>query len=147
MITGSTISGLVYGSGICYPKSMNFFQGSPMVRIALLFLAVLVISCGGTRDLTPADRAKLTPGLVALLTEESVPDELYDVSVRPDGTKEYGIIVRAATPDELRAQGIKVQSALGDVITVRVSKEQLRVLLSLPSVRSLDQGNTNQPHK
>lgn len=118
-----------------------------MARFILLFLAVLVVSCGGTRELTPGDRAKLSPGLIALLTEESVPDELYDVTVRSDGTKEYGVIVRAASPDELRARGISVQSVLGDVLTVRVSKEQLRAMLSLPSVRSVDQGNRNQLHR
>ena len=117
-----------------------------MVRIPAILLLFFVASCCGSRELSSSERAKLTPGLLALLTEESAPDALYDVSMRADGTKEYGIIVRSTNPDELRAQGIAVQSAIGDVITVRVSKEQLRSLLSLPSVRSVDQGSKNQLH-
>jgi len=115
-----------------------------MVRVPAILLLFFVASCCGSRELNSSERAKLTPGLLALLTEESAPDELFDVSERADGTKEYGIIIRSTNPDELRAQGIKVQSAIGDVITARVSKEQLRSLLSLPSVRSVNQGNKNQ---
>lgn len=118
-----------------------------MVRIPAILLLFFVASCCGSRELSSSERAKLTPGLLALLTEESAPDELYDVSMRADGTKEYGIIIRSTNPDELRAQGIKAQSAIGDVVTARVSKEQLRSLLSLPSVRSVDQGSKNQLHK
>ena len=118
-----------------------------MVRIPAVLLLFVVASCCGSRELSSTERAKLTPGLIALLTEESAPDALYDVSVLADGTKEYGIIIRSTNPDELRAQGIKVQSVIGDVITARVSKAQLRSLLSLPAVRSVDEGNKNQLHK
>jgi hypothetical protein len=118
-----------------------------MVRIASIILLLFVASCCGSRELSSLERAKLTPGLLALLTEESAPDDLYDVSTGSDGTKEYGVIIRSTNPGELRAQGIKVQSVIGDVITARVSKEQLRSLLSLPSVRSVDQGSMNQLHK
>jgi hypothetical protein len=119
-----------------------------MVRIPVfLLLFVVVASCCGSRELSSAERAKLTPGLLALLTEETVPDELYDVTIRPDGTKEYGIIIRSTEPDDLRAQGIGVQSVIGDVITARVSREQLRSLLSIPSIRSVDQGSKNHLHR
>jgi len=118
-----------------------------MVRIPALVLLFFVASCCGSRELNSFESAKLTPGLLALLTEESAPDELYDFSMRADGTKEYGIIIRSTTPDELRARGVRVQSAIGDVITVRVSKEELRALLALPSVRPVDQGSKNQLHR
>ena len=118
-----------------------------MTRFPAILLLLFATSCCGSRELSSAERAKLTPGLLALLTEESVPDEFYDVNVRADGTKEYGVIIRSTNPDELRAQGIKVQSLFGDAITARVSKDQLRALLSLPSVRSLDEGSKNQLHR
>jgi len=118
-----------------------------MVRVPAIVLLFLVASCCGSHELSSSERAKLTPGLLALLTEESAPDELYDVSMRTDGTKEYGIIIRSATPEELRAHGVNVQSVIGDVVTARVSKAELRALLSLSSVRSVDQGNKNQLHR
>jgi hypothetical protein len=117
-----------------------------MYRTAAAVLLVLLVSCRGSRELSSVELSKLTPGLQALLTEERVPDELYDTSIAPDGTKEYGVIVRSGNADELRAAGIKVQSVIGDIITARVSKEQLRTLVALPSVKSIDQGNTNRPH-
>jgi hypothetical protein len=118
-----------------------------MLRYPAILLLVFATSCCGSRELSSAEKAKLTPGLQALLTEQSLPDELYDVTVGADGTKEYGVIIRSNSPDEIRAQGIKVQSAFGDVVTARVSKDQLRTLLSLPSVRSVDEGGKNQLHK
>jgi hypothetical protein len=115
-----------------------------LLRIPALMLLLFAVSCSGTHDLTSSEREKLTPALIALLTEESAPDELYDVTLRTDGTKEYGIIIRSTNPDELRAHGINVQSAIADVVTARVTKDQLRSLLALPSVRSVDQGSKNQ---
>ena len=117
-----------------------------MIRIPAFLLALAVLSCGSSRDLSPSERAKLSPGLLALLTEEQAPDELYDVTLRPDGVKEYGVIIRSAVPEELRAQGIRIQSTFGDVLTARVTREELRSLLALPSVRSVEQGSTNQLH-
>jgi hypothetical protein len=117
-----------------------------MVRIAAILLLVLFISCCGSKEMTSAEREKLTPGLQALVAEESVPDELFDTNVTADGTKEYGVIIRSTNAEELRSHGIKVQSVIGDIITARVSKEQLRSLVALPSVRSVEQGNRNRPH-
>jgi hypothetical protein len=117
-----------------------------MFRVPAVLLMFLCASCCGPRELTSVERAKLTPGLIALLTEESVPDELYDTSLSADGTKEYGVIIRASDAQELRNHGIKVQSVINDIVTARVSKEQLRSLLALASVRSVDQGNVNRPH-
>jgi hypothetical protein len=117
-----------------------------MVRVSALLLSLFMISCSASRDLNPEERAKLSPGLIALLTEDSVPDELYDVTHRPDGSKEYGVIIRSTQPEVLRAHGIAVQSAIGDVITARVTRDQMRSLLALPSVRSVEQGTKNQLH-
>jgi hypothetical protein len=117
-----------------------------MFRVPAVLLMFFCASCCGPSELTSLERAKLTPGLIALLSEETVPDELFDTSVGADGTKEYGVIIRASDAQELRDHGIKVQSVIGEIITARVSREQLRSLLSLKSVRSVDQGSVNRPH-
>jgi hypothetical protein len=118
-----------------------------MLRLSAVLLLLCCASCCGSRELSPAERSKLTPGLLALLTDETAPDGLFDSSVRTDGTKEYSVIIRSTSADELRSKGIRVQSVIGDIVTAQVSKEELRSLLSLASVRSVDQGSRNQPNR
>jgi len=111
-----------------------------------IFLALLVLSCGGPMALTDAERAKLDPGLQALLTEGTGTDSGYDVTIRPDGTREYGVIVRTTDAEQLRAAGIRVQSVLGDVVTVRVTVDELRTVARLPSVRAVHNSGKNTLH-
>jgi len=68
-----------------------------------------------------------------------------DMSVRSDGTRVYGVIIRASNPDELRNAAIPLTSVTGDVITARLSLEELRKLIRLPSVRWVETGSTNFP--
>ena len=111
-----------------------------------IFLALLVLSCGGPMALTDAERAKLDPGLQALLTEGTGTDSGYDVTIRPDGTREYGVIVRTTDAEQLRAAGIRVQSVLGDVVTVRVTVDELRNVARMPSVRAVQNSGKNTLH-
>lgn len=112
-----------------------------MNRFLVGLMALLSVCCCGSRELTPEERAKLEPRLLALLTEEDSSEELYDVTQRADGTKEYGVIVRCTKPDELRAAGIPVRSVISDVVTANVTREQLRLILSFSSVRWVEQGS------
>lgn len=111
-----------------------------------LLLAFLVLSCGGPMALTEAERAKLDPGLQSLLTEGTGTEAGYDVTVRPDGTREYGVIVRTTDAEQLRAAGVRVQSVSGDVVTVRVSVDELRTVARLPSVRAVQNSGKNTLH-
>jgi hypothetical protein len=112
-----------------------------MFRILLGLLVIIAAGCGDSWELSSAERAKLAPPLLALLTGDQVADELYDVTSLPDGTKEYGVIVRCSQPDELRSADIRVRSVLGDVVTATVTRAQLRLVVSLPSVRWVEQGS------
>jgi hypothetical protein len=111
-----------------------------------LLLTFVVMSCGGSPTLTDQERAKLDPYLQSLLTEGTVSADRYEMTVRPDGTREYGIIVRTTSVDSLRAAGIRVQSVFGDVVTARVSVDELRVIARLPSVRAVQNGGKNTLH-
>jgi len=75
-----------------------------------------------------------------------VPADRYDMTRRPDGTREYGIIIRTTSVDSLRAAGIRIQSVFGDVITARVSVDELRTIVRLPSVRAVQSGGKNTLH-
>lgn len=111
-----------------------------------MLLAFAVFSCGGPPTLTDQERAKLDPNLHALLTGGSVSTDRYDMTVRSDGTREYGIIIRTTSVDSLRAAGIRIQSVFGDVITARVSVDELRTIVRLPSVRAVQSGGKNTLH-
>jgi hypothetical protein len=112
---------------------------------ALLVVGLTVAGCRSEMELTQEQRAKLEPGVQRLLTDEEVPDTGYDVTIRPDGSKEYGLIVRGSNPDEIRAAGIKVVSTFGEIMTVRVTRSQIGSLARLASVRSVSQGRTSYP--
>jgi hypothetical protein len=113
---------------------------------SLMILAFLVLSCGAPQTLTEEERAKLDPGLQALLAEGTGPESHYDITTRPDGKVEYGVIVRTADAEQLRAAGIRVQSVLGDVVTVRVTVEELRNLARLTAVRAVQNSGKNTLH-
>jgi hypothetical protein len=110
-------------------------------RLLIVGMMTVAMGCADSWDLSTAERDKLEPILLALLTEGRVPDGLHDVTSRPDGTKEYGVIVRCTNAEELRSAGIAVRSVIGDVVTTSVSREQLRLVISLPSVRWVEQGS------
>jgi hypothetical protein len=117
----------------------------PTSACSLLLMFVL-FSCGGPPTLTDQELAKLDPYLHALITEGTVPAERYDMTLRPDGTREYGIIIRTTSVDSLRAAGVRVQSVFGDVVTARVSVDELRNIVRLPSVRAVQSGGKNTLH-
>lgn len=112
----------------------------------VVLCSMVALQCGGGRSLSQEEMAKLDPHLQRLLTETSPSDTDYDVSVRGDGVKEYGVIVRSDRPQELRDAGIKVGSVFGDVVTARVSLDELRQIVGLASVRAVEQGSRNQVH-
>lgn len=117
-----------------------------MKRSALFALALFGIACAGTRTLSDAERAKLDPSLQRLLTGERVMESEYDSTVRSDGTREYGLSVRCSNADELKKAGINVSSVFGDVVTVRVSLDELKTLVGLASVGFIENGSKNILH-
>jgi hypothetical protein len=109
-------------------------------------LCLFALSCSGSMTLSEAERSKLDPPLTKLLVDERVLDADYDVGLRPDGSKEYGIIIRSHNVEDLRSAGIRVGSVFGDVITARVTIPELRKVLGITSVRSIQVGSKNYPH-
>ncbi len=116
-----------------------------MMRLILPILILLFFSCSGVYRLSDVERSKLDPAVQRLLTQERMVDTDYDTTVRPDGSKEYGLVVRANNTDEIKEAGIRVSSVFGDVVTVRVTLEELKKLVGLSSVRSVQNGSKNYP--
>lgn len=111
----------------------------------MCFAATVALSCSGP-GLSVEERAKLDPVLQELVSGQTVSEQRYDVTVRPDGTKEYGVIVRTDAPDEVRALGVAVGSVFGDVVTVRVTPDELKRIAALKTVKSVQNSGKNVPH-
>ncbi len=113
-------------------------------RWAIYLCGLLAIQCGQGTSLSRDEMAKLDPGLRQLFGQPPPGDANYDVSLRPDGVKEYGVVIRSDNPQELRDMGIKVGSVVGDIITARVSVEEMHRIVALPAIRSVEQGNRSE---
>lgn len=93
----------------------------------------------------PADQAgaSLSPELSFLLTRVAGTQSAVDLaqlqgvfvgSAASAAEAEIGVLIRTRSVAGLRVRGIAVNSALGDVVTARVSFEQLRVMSGWPEV-------------
>jgi len=111
----------------------------------LIFLLAITTSfCTPALQLTDQERLKLDQQLQSLF-EKNPQETFLDVSRRSNGEKEYGVIIRASNAEEIRAQGVQVGSVYGDVITARITVGELRKILSLQSVRAVQNGSKNYP--
>jgi hypothetical protein len=117
-----------------------------MKSILPVMWLLLVYACAGSSDLSKEERSKIDPAIMELLSGTAVDEHAYDVGLRPDGTKEYEVIIRLTTTDELRSAGIKIQTAAGTVATARVTLSELKKILHFPSVRSVENGSKNALH-
>jgi hypothetical protein len=109
--------------------------------MALAVLALLSFHCSSTKTLTYAEKSKLDSHLIHLLESNQIDKNFVDETIRADGSKEYTVIVRADHLEEIKAMGVAVSSIFGDVIVVHATLEELRKIVSLPSVRSLEAGS------
>ena len=117
-----------------------------MTRVIAAVWLLSLSACSSTSDLSKEERAKVDPAIMRLLSGTGFDEKDYDVGVRPDGIKEYEVIIRANKTEELQSAGIKIQSVFGNVLTVRLTLPELRKILSLSSVRSVENGSKNYPH-
>jgi len=76
-----------------------------------------------------------------LLSGDREDDKQLDITHRVDGTKEYAVIVQSEHPEAIRALGITVSSVFGDVIVVHVTLEELKNIVSLPTVQAVRTGS------
>lgn len=109
--------------------------------IAMAVLALLSLQCSSTKSLSDAEKAKLDPPLLHLLSGDREDDKRLGVIHRADGTKEYAVIVQSEHPEAIRAFGINVSSVFGDIIVVHVTLEELKKIVSLSTVKSIHTGS------
>jgi hypothetical protein len=117
-----------------------------MMRVIAVAWLLSLTACSSTSDLSKEERAKVDPAIMRLLSGDGVDEKEYDVGTRSDGAKEYEVIIRANTTEDLRSAGIKTLSAFGNVLTARLTLPELRRILRLTSVWSVENGSKNQLH-
>jgi hypothetical protein len=67
-------------------------------------------------------------------------------STDDNGTIMMTVIIRG-NADDVKAAGIHLRSALGDVLTASITVSQLWKLARIPSVRTVECGSTNVPER
>ena len=108
---------------------------------AIVLISILTLHCSSTKSLSEAEKAKLDLPLLHLLTGKPVEENRLDILTRSDGTKEYAVIVQSEHPEAIRALGITVSSVFGDVIVVHITLEELKNIVSLPTVQAVRTGS------
>jgi hypothetical protein len=112
-----------------------------VIAFEMALLMLLSLHCSSTKSLSDAEKGKLDPPLIRLFTGEQVDKNLVGETLRPDGAKEYAVIVRSEHSEDIKALGVAVSSVFGDVIVVHATIEELRKIASLPTVRALEAGS------
>lgn len=117
-----------------------------MKREILLLLFFLLFGACSSMKLTDEERSKLDPPLLRLLEKQPINESDYDIHIRPDGTKVYGVIIRGTNPEHISQIGIQLNSVFGNVITARLTLVELRRVLALPSVRAVQNSSKDGLH-
>jgi hypothetical protein len=112
-----------------------------LLPIAVAVLILLSLQCSSTNSLSDTEKAKLDPPLLHLLSGDREDNKRLDITLRADGIREYAVIVRSEHPEDIRALGINVSSGFRDVIVVHVTLEELKKIVSLPTVQSVRTGS------
>lgn len=120
----------------------TWLEGSARFSILLLLFA---LSCTFRHSLSSEEMNKLDFTLQRFVLGEFVGEDELPATIRLDGSKEYGVIVRTSNVDELTKAGFRPNSVFGDVVTVRVTVDELRRLVKLSSVRFVEAGSKNYP--
>ena len=117
-----------------------------MVKLTAVAWLLFLCACSSTSDLSKVELAKADPAIRRLLSAAEVDEREYTVGVRPSGVKEYEVIIRANSTEELRSAGVRILSTFVDVFTARLTLPEVRRVLNLSSVRSVENGSKNQLH-
>ena len=100
-------------------------------------MIVMFMSCSSSSKLSKIEMEKLDPALQKLVLGENVSDTKYNVRVQEDGTKIYGVIISSTNPKELTDIGITPNTVTGEIITAKLTIEEIRKVVLLQTVKSV----------
>jgi hypothetical protein len=111
----------------------------------LFYLVFLSIGCTSNQTLNKSEKEKLDPQLQQLLLTDNISDSHYSVSVNQDGVKLYGVIIGAEKVDEILSLGITVNSVHGEMITAKLTTDEIRKIVKLNSVKYVKNTTRSYP--
>lgn len=124
-------------------------DGPPIRSIFLGVFCVLLIGTNGCASsetaLTSAQRQKLDPALQRLLRGGARSIDRYETHERTDGATVYSVILRSDRPEALRDAGLPLNSVRDDIITARLTINQLKEAARLEAVRSIENPKQTYP--
>jgi len=115
--------------------------------IILIFsLTVFFQNCSNKQTLSQAEQEKLDPFLQLLVLEEEINETKYSVYQQKDGTKLYGVIIQTSDVEEIKKTGIQINSYDGNIITAKLTPDDIRKLVNLKSVIFINNSTKNTIH-
>ncbi len=127
---------------------MSIFLRKNMKIIILIGIWVFAMyGCSSREILTRAEKEKLDYHLQRLMTGEVVADNLYNVYTDESGNKRYGVVIIASDPDALSRNGIPTNSVRGQIITAKLTVDEIRRALNIPGVKSIQNTSKNFPQQ
>jgi len=106
-----------------------------------------MFGCSSKEILTEAEKEKLDYQLQRLMTGEVVADNLFNVYTDESGNKRYGVVITASDPEALGRNGIPINSVSGQIITAKLTLDEIRKVLNIPGVKSIQNTSKNYPHQ
>jgi hypothetical protein len=108
-------------------------------------VALMLMHCAASIRLSEDERARLAPELIAVAEGRGDGDGRLAGRSRPDGEREYDVIIRSAAPDEVVALGITPRSRFGGILTAFVTARELVLLARSEFVEYVEPGSINYP--
>jgi lipopolysaccharide export LptBFGC system permease protein LptF len=108
----------------------------PTTVLLLLLSSLLFINCRNTAPLSQAESEKLDRALQRLVTGQSLSRDSYTISTR-DGDTVYSVLIRTDDPERLSQSNVPIGTVNGNIVTARLTIDQIREAASLPFVRSI----------
>jgi hypothetical protein len=117
------------------------------MRKTLVLALLMAAGCATSRIvLKDEERAKLDPPLQRLITGEQADAADYRTFPGEGGQPLYGVIVHGQSLTQLDRLGYRVTSVMGDMAVAHLTIEQIVSLVRLPTIRSIENGSTNELH-
>ena len=114
-------------------------------KIILFFLPILLmLQCSAPKEISNENLKKLDPVLTDLLQGKEDSSRL-EITTDSLGVKLFGVLVYCSNPEDLKKLSIKVSSQIGEIFVARITQEQLKAIVKLPSVRRVEAGRIVSP--
>jgi hypothetical protein len=98
-------------------------------------------------SLSSAERQKLDHALILLLREGADnPFFSYQVRIREDGSKAYGVLIRTSDPEALTTSDLPLGTVSSEITTGQLSIKEIRRATKLESVVSISNPSEAELH-